>query len=199
MPPQDDTTLEAVLQGKTWNAALTREQIKGCRARVEQADVVQLVNDAVETLSGRMHLARIIREERQGTHHHVAYEPHPSQCRGHLIVVAGGGVVGGWGSVSVCNPCRTQTLRVGRRVRPRSTSESVMTTGAILARRYAPREDYAKSATCSTLVKEARAALAEAMKECRADPASRAACEAEARAQYRRDLEDARRVTQGPQ
>ena len=45
-----------------------------------------------------------------------------------------------------------------------------------------------------TLVKEAGAALAEAMKECRATPADRKSCEAEARAQYRRDLEDARRV-----
>jgi len=58
MPAQEDTTLEAVLQGKTWNAALSREQIKGCRARVEQADVVRLVNDAVDTLSGRARAAR---------------------------------------------------------------------------------------------------------------------------------------------
>src|ERR1700759_2205274 len=49
------------------------------------------------------------------------------------------------------------------------------------------------------LVKEARAALGEAMKECRANPASRSSCEAEARAQYRRDLDDARRVAKGPQ
>lgn len=45
-----------------------------------------------------------------------------------------------------------------------------------------------------TLVKETRAALAEAMKECRAMQGGRAACEAEARAQQRRDMEDARRV-----
>jgi len=45
-----------------------------------------------------------------------------------------------------------------------------------------------------TLVKEAGAALGEAMKECRANRASRTSCETEARAQYRRDLEDARRV-----
>jgi len=49
-----------------------------------------------------------------------------------------------------------------------------------------------------TLMKEARAAQAEAMKECRANRANRASCEAEARAQYRRDLEDARRETWGP-
>ena len=53
MPPQEATTLEAILQGKTWNAALSREQIKACRARVEDAGVIRLVNDAVETLSGQ--------------------------------------------------------------------------------------------------------------------------------------------------
>jgi len=43
-----------------------------------------------------------------------------------------------------------------------------------------------------TQVKEARAALAEALKECRALRADRATCVAQARAQNRRDLEDAR-------
>ena len=43
-----------------------------------------------------------------------------------------------------------------------------------------------------TRVKEARAALAEALKECRAERAGRAACVAEANAQHRRDMEDAR-------
>ena len=47
-----------------------------------------------------------------------------------------------------------------------------------------------------TLEKEARAALADAMKECRATPANRKSCEAEARAQYQRDVEDARRVAE---
>ena len=51
-PPQEATTLEAILRGRTWNAALTGEQIKACRARVERADVVRLVNDAAETLAG---------------------------------------------------------------------------------------------------------------------------------------------------
>ena len=50
-----------------------------------------------------------------------------------------------------------------------------------------------------TLVKEARAAQGEAMKECRANRASRASCEAEARAQYRRDLEEAHRAVRRPQ
>lgn len=40
--------------------------------------------------------------------------------------------------------------------------------------------------------KEARAAQAEALKECRALQAGRTACVAEAKAQYRRDMEDAR-------
>ena len=48
-----------------------------------------------------------------------------------------------------------------------------------------------------TLAKEARAALGEAMKECHANRASRTSCETQARAQYRRDLDDARRETQG--
>jgi len=48
------------------------------------------------------------------------------------------------------------------------------------------------------LAKEARAALGEAMKDCRADRAGRKQCEAEARAQYQHDLEDARRATQRP-
>lgn len=43
-----------------------------------------------------------------------------------------------------------------------------------------------------TRVKEAHAALAEAMKECRGERQGRAACVAEARAQERRDMEDAR-------
>ncbi len=43
-----------------------------------------------------------------------------------------------------------------------------------------------------TQAKEARAARAEALKECRALRADRAACVAEANAQYRRDVEDAR-------
>jgi hypothetical protein len=43
-----------------------------------------------------------------------------------------------------------------------------------------------------TRVKEARAALAEALKECRREREGRAACVAEAKAQERRDLEDAR-------
>lgn len=45
-----------------------------------------------------------------------------------------------------------------------------------------------------TQVKEARAALAEALKECRAMQAGRAECEAQARGQQRRELEDARRL-----
>ena len=57
MPPQESTTLEAMFQGRTWHAAITREQIKACHARVEEADVIRLVNDAVETLSGRARLA----------------------------------------------------------------------------------------------------------------------------------------------
>ena len=43
-----------------------------------------------------------------------------------------------------------------------------------------------------TDVKEAGAARAEALKDCRALKADRAACEAEANAQYRRDMEGAR-------
>jgi hypothetical protein len=43
-----------------------------------------------------------------------------------------------------------------------------------------------------TQVKEAGAVLAEALKECRALQADRSGCEAQARAQHRRDLEDAR-------
>ena len=57
IPPEAATKLEAVLQGRTWKAALSREQIKACRTRVERADVVRLVNDAVETLSGGTRLA----------------------------------------------------------------------------------------------------------------------------------------------
>ena len=45
-----------------------------------------------------------------------------------------------------------------------------------------------------TQVKEARAALGEALKECRALQAGRADCVAQARAQQRRDIEDARRL-----
>lgn len=45
-----------------------------------------------------------------------------------------------------------------------------------------------------TQVKEARAALGEAMKECRAMQAGRAECEAQARAQHRREMEDARNL-----
>lgn len=45
-----------------------------------------------------------------------------------------------------------------------------------------------------TQVKEARAALGEALKECRALHAGRVDCMAQARAQQRRDLEDARRL-----
>ena len=52
VPPQEATTLETILQGRTWHAALSREQIESCRARVERADVVRLVNDAVTKLSG---------------------------------------------------------------------------------------------------------------------------------------------------
>ena len=59
MPLQESTTLEAILQDKTWNAELSREQIKACRARVEREDVILVVNDAVKTLSGRTrHLIR---------------------------------------------------------------------------------------------------------------------------------------------
>lgn len=43
-----------------------------------------------------------------------------------------------------------------------------------------------------TQVKEAGAVLGEALKECRALPSDRKACEAQAGAQHRRDLEDAR-------
>lgn len=43
-----------------------------------------------------------------------------------------------------------------------------------------------------TQVKEAGAVLGEALKECRALQSGREACMAEARAQHRRDLEDAR-------
>jgi hypothetical protein len=57
VPPEAATKLEAVLRGRTWKAALSREQIKACRKRVERADVVRLVNDAVETLSGGTRLA----------------------------------------------------------------------------------------------------------------------------------------------
>lgn len=53
IPPQEASTLEAILQGRTWNAALSLEQIEGSGARVERDDVVRLVNDAVEKLSGR--------------------------------------------------------------------------------------------------------------------------------------------------
>ena len=45
-----------------------------------------------------------------------------------------------------------------------------------------------------TLVKEADAALAEALKDCRAQQSGRNACIAEAKAQQRRDREDARRI-----
>lgn len=45
-----------------------------------------------------------------------------------------------------------------------------------------------------TQVKEARAALGEALKECRAMQAGREACVARENAQYRRDMEDARSV-----
>ena len=45
-----------------------------------------------------------------------------------------------------------------------------------------------------TQVKEARAALGEALKECRALRDGRAQCEAQARAQQRREMEDARRL-----
>lgn len=45
-----------------------------------------------------------------------------------------------------------------------------------------------------TQVKEARAALGEALKECRALQAGRTACEAQANAQHRRDRDDARSV-----
>jgi hypothetical protein len=41
-------------------------------------------------------------------------------------------------------------------------------------------------------LQEAKAALAEALKECRAQPAERAACEKQAREQYRADTEAAR-------
>ena len=53
LPPPEATTLEAVLRGRTWNAALSRDQIDSCSGRVERADVVLLVNDAVDKLSGR--------------------------------------------------------------------------------------------------------------------------------------------------
>ena len=43
-----------------------------------------------------------------------------------------------------------------------------------------------------TQVKEARAVLGEALKECRALQADRDACVAQANAQHRRDMEDAR-------
>lgn len=43
-----------------------------------------------------------------------------------------------------------------------------------------------------TQVKEANAALGEALKECRALQAGRSNCMAEAKAQHRRDMEDAR-------
>jgi hypothetical protein len=43
-----------------------------------------------------------------------------------------------------------------------------------------------------TRVKEARAALAEALKECRGEREGRRACVAEAKAQERRDMDDAR-------
>ena len=45
-----------------------------------------------------------------------------------------------------------------------------------------------------TQVKEANAALGEALKECRALQAGRTTCVAEAKAQHRRDIEDARAV-----
>lgn len=45
-----------------------------------------------------------------------------------------------------------------------------------------------------TQVKEARAALGEALKECRALREDRATCVAQARAEHRRDMEDARSV-----
>jgi len=47
-----------------------------------------------------------------------------------------------------------------------------------------------------TRVKEAHAAAAEAMKECRREREGRSACIAEAKAQERSDLEDARRSFQ---
>jgi hypothetical protein len=45
-----------------------------------------------------------------------------------------------------------------------------------------------------TLVKEADAALGEALKDCRAQQSGRGTCIAEAKAQHRRDREEARRV-----
>ena len=44
----------------------------------------------------------------------------------------------------------------------------------------------------ATAKKEAAAALAEALKECRGNPADRKACEKQARDQYRMDVEAAR-------
>ncbi|MFZ3323205.1 MAG: hypothetical protein WA190_12600 [Usitatibacter sp.] len=58
-PPQEATTLEAILQGRTWHAAFSREQIKACGARVERADVIRLVDDAVGTLSGPATVRRL--------------------------------------------------------------------------------------------------------------------------------------------
>ena len=49
----------------------------------------------------------------------------------------------------------------------------------------------------NTQVKEAGAAKAEALKDCRAQKAGRSACEADANEQYRRDMEDAR-LAMGP-
>lgn len=50
-----------------------------------------------------------------------------------------------------------------------------------------------------TQVKEAQAALGEALKECRAEQAGRASCVAQANAQLRLDMESAQRVLVGQQ
>lgn len=47
-------------------------------------------------------------------------------------------------------------------------------------------------------MKEARNAMADAMKECRSDASSRKACESEARAQYERDAKYARQFLTTP-